>query len=185
MQLRSQAQASHPGHGDEGHADHAPHAAGCRHAHEHRHGADEALARAERLCRERGLRLTPIRRRALEALHADHRPVGAYDLADRISPADGRRLAPISIYRALDFLVEQGFVHRLSSRNAYIACLHGHGADEVVAFLICERCGGVDEDSSSAMKEALASVTRARQFTPQHQVVEIVGTCEHCRDARP
>jgi Fur family zinc uptake transcriptional regulator len=145
--------------------------------------AAEALARAERICRERGLRLTPIRRQALEALHADHRPVGAYDLADRISPAGGRRLAPISIYRALDFLVEQGFVHRLSSRNAYVACLHGHGAGDVVAFLICETCGGVDEDSSPVLKKAVAAMTAGRQFLPLHQVVEIVGRCEHCRGA--
>ena len=129
-----------------------------------------------------GLRLTPIRAKALQALHADHRPVGAYDLADRISPAGGRRLAPISIYRALDFLVEQGFVHRLSSRNAYVACLHGHGADEVVAFLICEACGGVDEDSSPAMKQAVAAIAQSRHFAPSHQVVEIVGRCEHCRN---
>ncbi len=168
-------------HGDHAHDMHDGET--CRHAQDHRaHGA-EALARAERLCKERGLRLTPIRRQALEALHADHRPVGAYDLADRISPAGGRRLAPISIYRALDFLVEQGFVHRLSSKNAYIACLHGHGADDVVAFLICEACGGVDEDSSSAMKKAVAAVTEIRQFSPSHQMVEIVGLCEHCRNA--
>lgn len=158
-------------------------AGSCRHAHEHQQHAAEALARAERICRERGLRLTPIRRQALEALHADHKPVGAYDLADRISPPGGRRLAPISVYRALDFLVEQGFVHRLSSRNAYIACLHGHGADEVVAFLICEACGGVDEDSSPAMRKAVAAIAQGRQFSPSHQVVEIVGRCDHCRSA--
>ncbi len=155
--------------------------AACRHADDHRQQAGEALARAERICRERGVRLTPIRRKALEALHADHRPVGAYDLADRLSPPGGRRLAPISVYRTLDFLVEQGFVHRLSSRNAYLACLHGHGAGEVVAFLICEVCGGVDEDSSPAMRKAVAGIARERQFTPIHQVVEIVGRCDHCR----
>lgn len=169
-------------HPQDDHVHHA-HDGSCRHAEDHRRHATEALARAERICRERGLRLTPIRRQALEALHADHRPVGAYDLADRISPAGGRRLAPISIYRALDFLVEQGFVHRLSSKNAYIACLHGHGANEVVAFLICEVCGGVDEDSSPAMKKAVAAIAENRQFSPSHQMVEIVGRCEHCRSA--
>ncbi|MGX5736254.1 Fur family transcriptional regulator [Bosea thiooxidans] len=175
--LQSQSHA----HGDHAHRSHDGEA--CRHAQDHRAHAAEALARAERICKERGLRLTPIRRQALEALQADHRPVGAYDLADRISPAGGRRLAPISIYRALDFLVEQGFVHRLSSKNAYIACLHGHGADDVVAFLICEACGGVDEDSSPAMKKAVAAITEIRQFSPSHQMVEIVGLCEHCRNA--
>lgn len=167
-------------HGEE--SQHGAHGDGCRHAHDHRNHAAEALARAERVCRERGLRMTPIRRKALEALHGDHRPVGAYDLADRISPAGGRRLAPISIYRALDFLVEQGFVHRLSSRNAFVACLHGHGADDVVAFLICEACGGVDEDSSPAMKQAVSRIAQERHFAPSHQVVEIVGLCEHCRN---
>ena len=164
------------------HYDH-PHDGPCRHAHAHARNAGEALARAERLCRERGLRLTPIRRKALEALHADHKPVGAYDLADRISPEGGRRLAPISIYRALDFLVEQGFVHRLSSKNAFIACPHGHGTDDVVAFLICESCGGVDEDCSATMKKAVSSIAGERQFRPSYQVVEIVGLCEHCRGA--
>lgn len=171
---------THP-HGEHDHASNAHDAGTCRHATDHREHAAQALARAERICRERGLRLTPIRRKALEALHADHRPIGAYDLADRISPEGGRRLAPISIYRALDFLVEQGFVHRLSSKNAYIACLHGHGANEVVAFLICEVCGGVDEDSSPAMKKAVAAIAETRQFSPSHQMVEIVGRCEHCR----
>ena len=165
------------------HEAHAHGEGGCRHAHEHALHAEEALARAERVCRERGLRLTPIRRKALEALHADHRAVGAYDLADRISPEGGRRLAPISIYRALDFLVEQGFVHRLSSRNAFIACPHGHGVDDVVAFLICEACGGVDEDSSPAMKQTVGAISQERRFAPSHQVVEIVGICEHCRNS--
>lgn len=155
----------------------------CQHAHDHSRHAAAGLARAEKVCRERGLRLTPIRRKALEALYADHKPVGAYDLADRISPPGGRRLAPISIYRALDFLVEQGFVHRLSSRNAFIACPHGHGANEAVAFLICEICGGVDEDASPAMRQAIRGMAEGRHFQTSYQVVEIVGRCEHCRDA--
>lgn len=174
-------------HGDDRghlHADERGHEHGlCQHAHDHADQAEAGLARAEAVCSERGLRMTPIRRKTLEALYADHRPVGAYDLADRISPPGGRRLAPISIYRALDFLVEQGFVHRLSSRNAFIACPHGHGADEAVAFLICEVCGGVDEDASPAMRSAIRGMAQARQFKTSYQVVEIVGRCEHCRNA--
>ena len=163
--------------------EHAHAEGGCRHAHDHAGQAEAGLARAEAVCRERGLRLTPIRRKTLEALYADHRPVGAYDLADRISPPGGRRLAPISIYRALDFLVEQGFVHRLSSRNAFIACPHGHGANEAVAFLICEICGGVDEDASPAMRQAIRGMAEGRHFQTSYQVVEIVGRYVHCRGA--
>ena len=81
---------------------------------------DTAMAQAEDLCRASGARLTPIRRKVLEALHATHKPLGAYDLAEILGPK-GRRLAPITVYRALDFLMEQGLVRRLASQNAYIA----------------------------------------------------------------
>ena len=86
-----------------------------------RSGPAKALAQAEAICRAHGARLTPIRRKVLEALYATHKPLGAYDLAEILGPK-GRRLAPITVYRALDFLMEQGLVHRLASQNAYIAC---------------------------------------------------------------
>jgi Fur family zinc uptake transcriptional regulator len=150
--------------------------------HDHRSCADDALRHAEATARREGLRLTEQRRRVLAALLESHVPASAYDVIDRLA-GDGRRPAPVSIYRALDFLVEQGFVHRLSSRNAFIACPHGHGADEAVAFLICEVCGGVDEDASPAMRSAIRGMAQARQFKTSYQVVEIVGRCEHCRNA--
>lgn len=183
MLLQRNMTKMQPANPDHHHHDHDHEHGLCQHAHDHSRHAAAGLARAEAVCRERGLRLTPIRRKALEALYGDHKPVGAYDLADRISPPGGRRLAPISIYRALDFLVEQGFVHRLSSRNAFIACPHGHGANEAVAFLICEICGGVDEDASPAMRQAIRGMAEGRHFQTSYQVVEIVGRCEHCRDA--
>ncbi|MGL4975415.1 MAG: Fur family transcriptional regulator [Bosea sp. (in: a-proteobacteria)] len=160
-------------------ADH--HAASCRHAANHAGNAATLLDRAETRCKQAGSRLTAIRRKVLEALLADHRPLGAYDIADRISPPAGRRVAPISIYRALDFLVEHGFVHRLSTRNAYVACPHEHAADEVIAFLICETCGGVDEDGASSLQQAMAAVAKSHSFSAQRQVVEITGLCEHCQ----
>ena len=157
------------------------HPAGCRHAADHAGHAVALLDRAELRCKLVGSRLTTIRRKVLEALLADHRPLGAYDIADRVSPPAGRRVAPISIYRALDFLVEHGFVHRLSTRNAFVACPHEHAADEVVAFLICEACGGVDEDGASSLQQAMAAVARSHSFSAQRQVVEITGLCEHCQ----
>src|SRR5690606_40431507 len=84
--------------------------------------APAALDAAEAACRERGQRLTPIRRAVLEALYATHRPLGAYDLAEALTRQDERRVAPITIYRALDFLLEQGFVHKLETKNAFVAC---------------------------------------------------------------
>jgi Fur family zinc uptake transcriptional regulator len=154
----------------------------CRHARERAQEAGEALVRAEAICRERKQRLTPMRRAVLGALYDTHKPVGAYEIIDILGPQDGKTLAPITIYRALDFLMEQGFVHRLASRNAFIACPHGHGPEELVAFLICDSCGGVDERCSPSLSKALVEMLRHEQFAPRHPVLEISGLCGHCRD---
>jgi Fur family transcriptional regulator, zinc uptake regulator len=162
----------------------APHhgpAGACAHAAHQSERAGDALAGAEAACRAKGARLTPMRREVLETLYATHRPLGAYDIAEVLARKDGRRLAPITIYRALDFLLEQGLAHRLASRNAFIACPHGHAADDLVAFLICETCGGVDEMSSSGVAGAIADLLDGEGFQPRLQVLEISGHCAHCR----
>jgi len=152
----------------------------CAHAAHQSARADDALNRADAACRANGVRLTPIRRDVLAALYATHRPLGAYDLADVLAAEGHRRLAPITIYRALDFLIREGLVHRLASRNAFIACPHGHAPHDLVAFLICEQCGGVDEVSSQTLSGAVAALLRTEAFRPNLQVLEISGRCGHC-----
>jgi Fur family transcriptional regulator, zinc uptake regulator len=152
----------------------------CAHAAHQSERAGVALASAEAACLARGARLTPMRREVLEALYATHRPLGAYDIAEVLAARDGRRLAPITIYRALDFLLQQGLAHRLASRNAFVACPHGHGAGDLVAFLICENCGGVDEMSSSGVAGAISNLLSGQGFEPRLQVLEISGRCAHC-----
>ena len=98
------------------------------------------MAVAEALCAQRGQRLTPIRRKVLAALLGTHKPLGAYDIIERLA-LKGPRPAPITAYRALEFLRENGLVHRIESRNAFVACVHNHAASALVVFLICERCG--------------------------------------------
>jgi Fur family transcriptional regulator, zinc uptake regulator len=155
----------------------------CAHAAHQSERAEAALASAEAACRGRGARLTPMRREVLEALYTTHRPLGAYDIAEALARKDARRLAPITIYRALEFLIEQGLVHRLASRNAFIACPHGHDRGDLVAFLICDRCGGVDELSSPPLATAVSHLLAEEGFEPQLQVLEISGRCAHCREA--
>jgi len=141
------------------------------------------MAHAEEQCANRGQRLTPIRRQVLEALLASHKPLGAYELIDRLAEA-GARPAPITIYRALDFLMENGLVHRIERRNAFIACIrHHHDGEEPVVFLICERCGAVGEASSAAVAEKLTAAARAAGFTPKSPVIEVTGICKHCKAA--
>jgi Fur family zinc uptake transcriptional regulator len=150
--------------------------------HDHGRCASDAIAHAETICASRKERLTPIRRRVLEALLATHLPLGAYELIDRLA-VRGARPAPITVYRALDFLREQGLVHRIESRNAFIACVHNHAAEALVVFLICERCGAVGEASSADVTSTLTAAARAAGFMPKSPVIEISGICTHCRAA--
>lgn len=155
----------------------------CAHAAERGSLAPGALAEAEALCGQRGVRMTDMRRRVLQTLYETHRPLGAYDLAEILAASTRRRVAPITIYRAIDFLLEQGFVHRLATRNAFVACPHRHGPGDVVVFLMCETCGGVDEASAPGVDAALGKVVKDVRFAPSAQVVEIAGLCAHCRPA--
>ncbi|WP_081929161.1 Fur family transcriptional regulator [Microvirga sp. BSC39] len=141
-------------------------------------GTGKILADTEALCRAKGVRLTPIRRRVLEVLLGAAKPLGAYDLADALV-SQGRRMAPITVYRALDFLIEHGLAHRLASRNAYIASTSGHG---VPAFLICEDCGEATEITCTDVAETVRRVLTAQGYQPLARALEITGQCPHCQD---
>lgn len=150
--------------------------------HDHDRCASDAIAHAEAICAARKERLTPIRLRVLEALLASHQPLGAYELIDRLA-VRGARPAPITVYRALDFLREQGLVHRIESRNAFIACVHNHEGSDPVVFLICEKCGAVGEAASAAVADTIKNASRAAGFSPKTPVIEISGICAHCKAA--
>ncbi|WP_371347451.1 Fur family transcriptional regulator [Ancylobacter sp. IITR112] len=152
------------------------------HGHDHDHAAcvASAIARFEARCARSGARLTPLRRRVLEELADSHTPLGAYELVERLG-ASGEKPPPMSVYRALDFLVGEGLAHRIESRNAYLVCGREHGPEDVIVFLICEGCGVTAEVASHAIGRDLAWATRAEGFTPRTPVVEIAGTCAKCR----
>jgi len=139
-----------------------------------------ALATAEDICHREGTKLTPSRRRILEILADEGRPLGAYDMIEKVAATTGKHPAPISIYRALDFLLENGLVHRLASRNAYLACAQGHKHQDPVVFLICDSCGAVTEATSKAVHRDLAALAAETAFKPRAQVMEIAGLCREC-----
>ncbi len=140
----------------------------------------QTLARAEAICRAHGVRLTRIRRTVLEALCSSPKPLGAYELADMLA-SNARRMAPITVYRALDFLIEQGLAHRLASRNAYISTVNSDSGRDAVAYLICESCGSVSEGSSAALTGALSDILLRAGFEPRSKVLEVAGHCAHCQ----
>jgi Fur family zinc uptake transcriptional regulator len=147
--------------------------------HDHGHCSAQAIARAEALCAARDARLTPIRRQVLEVLADSHQPLGAYEVMDRLA-GHGPRPAPITVYRALEFLVDNGLVHRIESRNAFLACINNHESGAPVVFLICERCGAVGESPSAEVTKTLATAAKRAGFTPKAPVIEITGVCSHC-----
>jgi Fur family zinc uptake transcriptional regulator len=147
--------------------------------HDHDRCLDDAMAVAEARCREHGQRLTPLRRKVLALLLGSHKALGAYDIIERLAPRQTRP-APITAYRALEFLRANGLVHRIASRNAFVACVHNHAESDPVVFLICEGCGVVGEASSAEVTAMLISAARGAGFTPKSPVIEITGICTHC-----
>ena len=151
------------------------------HDHDHGHCTGSALAHAERLARERGLRLTPVRRRALEILLEEHRALGAYEVLERLA-ADGFGNQPPVAYRALDFLVEHGLAHRIRRLNAYAACAHP-GERHSPAFFICETCNAVAEAPGTEVAAAMGRAAEAIGFRIRRMNVEAVGLCRACGGA--
>ncbi len=136
------------------------------------------LRHAERLCDQRGVRLTALRRLVLELVCQADRPVSAYEILDQMRQAT-RNPAPPTVYRALDFLLEQGFVHKLESLHAYIGCAHPDHP-HASQFLICSRCGQVDEIADEKIEQGLASAGEAVGFVTARPVVELHGVCAQC-----
>jgi len=141
--------------------------------------ARQALEQAEQLCQQRGVRLTELRRRVLEILWSSAKPLGAYAILDLLRD-DGRSGAPPTVYRALDFLLEQGLIHWLASRNVFIGCRQPD-CYHSEQFLICQDCGVADELSNPAVEELLRAEAVARQFETLAQRVEVLGRCLRCQ----
>ncbi|MDR3515584.1 MAG: Fur family transcriptional regulator [Azospirillaceae bacterium] len=150
--------------------------------HDHRHCVDGALGRAERICALRGIRLTVLRRRVLELVWSSHRPRGAYAILDNLGE-DGRKPAPLTVYRALDFLVGNGLVHRIESLNAYVGCPEP-GSSHTGQFLVCEVCGTVVELNDQRVSAAIQDNAREHGFTVTRPMIEIRGRCPACQESR-
>ena len=147
----------------------------------HRHSScvSSAMRIAEDTCRKGGHRLTPVRRRMLELVWGSHEPVKAYDLLE-ILRGEIKGAAPPTVYRALDFLQEQGFVHKIESLNAYVGCgSPGHkGAGQL---LICQDCGEVAEIDDKEIIALIAAKSEKLGFTILSQTIEVTGQCGKCQ----
>ena len=147
--------------------------------HDHSHCAGDVLARAEVLVTDKGVRLTPVRRRVLEILLEAHRAMGAYDVLQRLA-AEGFGNQPPVAYRALEFLVQNGLAHRIRRLNAFTACMHP-GQAHSPAFLICRSCHTVAEAAAAPVRAALDVAAAGLGFAIERSNVEASGLCPACQ----
>lgn len=154
--------------------------------HDHGDCVAAAVSAAEAVCEQHNLRLTPVRRRVLEILAEEHRALGAYDILERLR-TEGQAAHPPVAYRALDFLVEHGFAHRIERLNAFIACGHpGPGSDSPhrPAFLICRSCQSVAEAHVPPADGSLGEQAAALGFRIERTVIEAEGLCPGCAGSK-
>jgi len=137
------------------------------------------LDQAESLCDRRNLRFTKLRKQVLELVCKAEQPVGAYHLLDEMRES-GRSAAPPTVYRALDFLLDQGLIHRLATNNTYLACAHPQNPHTAV-FLVCSVCGHTREVHTEGVIAELRQQAEPFDFAIQHASVEVTGLCNHCR----
>ncbi len=168
--------------GHSGDAHEPPHNHGHSHGEAHDHGAClvSALERARAAFGDKGMKLTPLRQRVFEEIAASHDALGAYDILDRMARKSGERLAPISVYRAIDALLAAGVVHRIESKNAFFACHAPHQGQERHIALVCERCQTVMEVSGAQIFTAIEAASAACGFKLSLAVAEGAGLCPAC-----
>ncbi|MFQ5784710.1 MAG: Fur family transcriptional regulator [Alphaproteobacteria bacterium] len=150
--------------------------------HDHARCVSEALEAAARLCARRGARLTTLRRRVLELVWGSHAPQGAYAILETLH-RDGRRAAPPTVYRALDFLLGHGLIHRIESLNAFVGC-PAPGRPHVGQFLICSACGCAAELDDRRIGVAIRDSAGKAGFRLEGQTIELRGLCPRCQNGR-
>jgi len=152
------------------------------HSHNHDACLNKALQIADKLCAERGVQLTPIRLKVFELIWASHRAIKAYDLLDQMKPLR-QSVKPATIYRALDFLLKQGLIHRVESLNAFVGCCCSEQQHEVL-LLICMQCNEVEERPGLVVMDAVAYEMEEAGFTEHRKAIEIQGVCANCRTSQ-
>ncbi len=151
--------------------------------HNHALCIDEALSAARKLCQGNNVRLTSLREQVLELIWQSHKPLGAYALMEMLSEAATRKVAPPTVYRALDFLLEQHLIHRINSLNAFIGCPDPHTQHQN-QFLICRACGNASECIDETLNQAINTAGQNYGFSIEQCSLEITGLCANCQGVK-
>ena len=139
---------------------------------------EDALKNADLICRNKGLRFTPIRKIILEMIWASHNPIKAYDILDLLQKKFSTA-RPTTVYRSIDFLIENGFIHKLNGLSAYVGCSHPQ-AHKNCYFLICNDCGSIEECFDDNLTQIINTTSNTRKFEPDKITIEVQGKCQGC-----
>lgn len=144
----------------------------------HQECSSKAINEAKNICQEYGLRFTDSRKEVFEKIIANHAPTKAYDILDELQKDNKNVKAPI-VYRALDFLMENGLIHRLHSFNSYVKCSHPKKHNHCY-FMICNKCNSIEECCSLNLSKDIEKIGKSKQFKIENVAIEIEGTCFEC-----
>ncbi len=147
--------------------------------HDHECCVNHALASAQAICNDKNIRLTPIRQRIFKLIWATHKAIGAYDLL-AILQHENPNAKPVTIYRALDFLLNAGLIHKVASLNAFVGCANPETVHNAV-LLICDCCKNAKEVAAQEIYEAICGVAKKNAFQPQQLTLELHGFCDNCQ----
>ena len=157
-----------------------------KHCHDHNCCVQQAVERAEQLCAQSGLRFTPLRRRVFELIWQRHVPAKAYDILDALQAQRQQQAAkasikPATVYRALNFLLELGLIHKLNSLNAYVGCAQPHSKHSSCYFLICDDCEVIEECCDPEVSDVIELIANDNHFHLGQVTLEIRGQCQSCK----
>jgi Fur family zinc uptake transcriptional regulator len=141
---------------------------------------ENSIQQAEQYCQENGLNFTPVRRKVLEILLQKNTAIGAYEILDLLREAGFKNQPPVA-YRALEFLVQNGFAHKIEQLNSFIGCMHP-GKDHSPAFMICRNCDSVSEEEALTRNFSVSQIASKAGFTVEKAVIEARGLCHSCAD---
>jgi len=141
--------------------------------------AETILTQAETICQQRSVRLTPQRLEVLRLMSMQNGAISAYDLLDLLRASEPQAKPP-TVYRALDFLLEQGFVHKVESTNSYVLCHLFDQPTHTSAMFICDRCGAVKEECAEGVEDIMHTLAAKMGFALRHNVIEAHGLCSAC-----
>lgn len=148
--------------------------------HDHNRCIADALTAAQQVCQQKGARMTSLREQVLRLIWSSHQPLGAYKIMEMLAQQSTRHIAPPTVYRALEFLLDNRLIHRINSLNAFIGCTHPDSR-HATNFLICNHCGIAIEFSHKNLQQNLINAAEEAGFSADTHSIEISGTCTSCK----